>query len=300
MWKYLKARFLWNLARYTDLKKPAHVDLELSTKCPLRCAFCYRNEVEFEKKNIDHALAERVLLQAEFYGIPSIKYNWRGEALENPLELYWALNSFPSFYTMLNTALPRVNDLRIIDDLAKYVDDLKISIDSADRIIYCTVRKGMNPKGFKVLMSNVEALAGLRKKYGKAKLIISRRTSTLTESETDEQFKKAFKGVKFDIKPAIQRNNENIYQMPPIGKGFTYSNRKYCGQPSRRLVIDVDGNVWACCVAYKGQDELLLGNLDDNNLDEIWNGEKRKKLVKDLKNGILNGACAECTSSDVI
>jgi len=298
MLKYLNARLQWNLAKYIDLKKPAHLDLELTTKCRLNCVFCYRNEVKFQKKNIDHDLAIAVLEQAEEIGIPSAKFNWRGEATEND-NIFIYLENFKKFYFMLNTALPMPLPHGKLEVLSRCVDDLKISVDSAGPDIYCQIRKGMTEPAFKRLKEDIEFLTVLRQQHDMPKLTISRRTSKLTEPETDEQFKKAFKGVRFDIKPATPRNNEDIYQMDTNDKRYVYSNRKYCGQPSRRLVIDVDGNAYACCVAYKAQPELYLGNVNDESILDIWNGDKRHKLVKELKLGILNKACAECTSNDI-
>ena len=60
-------------------------------------------------------------------------------------------------------------------------------------------------------------------------------------------------------------NHEIIYD--PY-KNITYdlNTRKYCGQPSRRLIISVNGDCFVCCCAYKEPKELYLGNIKEKSL----------------------------------
>jgi len=281
--KYLLYRLKWYLARWINFKNPVHIDLEVSTKCPLQCDFCFRQETKIIPKNITKELIDIVLNQAK---CKSMKFNWRGESLSTN-RLYYALRmaKVKDIWTMLNTSLCiPVDDM---EKVAYNVDEIKVSFDSSILEIYEQIRKGGN---FDQIVKRIFLLRYYRNEHNKKPLVISRRTVKI--SEPDAAFKKYFEGFKTDIRPAIPRNESKIYDYQ-MSKG-----RKYCGQPSRRVVIDVNGNCWACCCAYKEPKELYLGNVHETSIENIWNGYKRLKIVKQLKKGILNKACAECVSKE--
>lgn len=51
-------------------------------------------------------------------------------------------------------------------------------------------------------------------------------------------------------------------------------------------IWDIEGNVRACCWS-----EIILGNINKNSIEEIWNGEKYQMLRRDTASGIF-----ECNS----
>jgi radical SAM protein with 4Fe4S-binding SPASM domain len=291
-------RIKWHLAKHLNFSSPAHIDIELSTKCKLNCEFCFRKEYKYPAKNIDTNLVYDIFVQAKEMHIPSVKFNWRGEALNHPDWMrIFRLFKQAGFYTMLNTALADMYNGLELDTLAETIDNLKISFDSSAEAIYNHIRKGAD---FFQTLSNLDELIKFRKIYNMPKIILNRRTTTI--SEPDEAFKEFFGNeINYDIRPAIPRNKSNIYKWENIHYDLPYeinSIRKYCVHPSRRLVISENGFVYACCVAYALQPELYLGRLDDKPLKEIWNSEKRMSLINDLNNNVFNSACKNCTSGD--
>ncbi len=53
----------------------------------------------------------------------------------------------------------------------------------------------------------------------------------------------------------------------------------YCWDMFTRLAVDRLGFVY-CCVRYNPDGELVLGNINDNTLDEIWNCKKRTDMME--------------------
>lgn len=298
--KFLLYRLKWHLAYYFNFKAPLHLDIELTSFCNLNCIFCFRKDKAYKKiKNgfIDFELIETILKEAKEIGVKSIKFNWRGEGTlyylyEQAISLAHSLG----FFIYINTNLSLNYSVNFLEMLASKVDVLKVSFDSINEDIYEEIRKNAN---FKIVIDNIQFLAELRKFLKKPKLIISRRVANIKGLESNKEFKKYFKDrkidyIKFDIRPAMKRNQEEIYKNKIINRNI----RKYCGHPSRRLVISWNGNVYACCVAYFEQEELYLGNIKEKSLKEIWNSRKRKNLISNLKNNIFNNACLNCTSKD--
>lgn len=63
-----------------------------------------------------------------------------------------------------------------------------------------------------------------------------------------------------------------------------------CNAPITSMYLSYDGNVLACC---KNRN-YNLGNIENNTLLEIWNGEKKTKLVNKLDNYNFELGCQGC------
>ena len=63
---------------------PLCVDIEIASICDLACPFCYREFIVTPDKIIDDKLCYNLIDQAAELGVPSMKFNWRGEPLLNP------------------------------------------------------------------------------------------------------------------------------------------------------------------------------------------------------------------------
>lgn len=74
-------------------------------------------------------------------------------------------------------------------------------------------------------------------------------------------------------------------------------NDRFCSHPWRQLPILVDGQATVCCVDAEG--EIVLGDVNKQSIEEIWNGEPIQKL----REGFLNKQsahprCVRCGHSD--
>lgn len=63
--------------------------------------------------------------------------------------------------------------------------------------------------------------------------------------------------------------------------------------------IDARGNVWPC-VAHIGTEEFCYGNIYKQPFKEIWEGEKRQQINKDLSRLDINKVCREACRLDEI
>ena len=283
--RHLITRFLWHIAPHVPLPFPVHIDLELTSHCNLKCSFCHRENKKFKDGQFSF------LSMTDFFSsyFRSIKFNWRGEpTLDSMLPHWLSFARTKKRETMLNTnAAAQILDITTL----AHVDDLKVSFDSCLPMVYESIRKGAR---FHRTLQNIIYLAMARGVYKRKPLTISRRETE--ETESNDLFKSFFQSlgidVEFDIAPAIKRNENG---------GFLKNDRprKYCGQPSRRLVIGWNGDVFACCVAYNEPQQLRLGNIHTETIHEIWKSPKRKALVRKLKKGLYPcDECVNCTSRD--
>jgi radical SAM protein with 4Fe4S-binding SPASM domain len=289
--KFKYYRFLWAIAPFVRMRYPLHIDIELTNRCNLDCIFCFRKEYKYLPQDMDIENVKYILRKAKKIGTKSVKFNWRGESTiyKDYIEAIIYAKKL-GLYVYANTSLSALYTVDFLQDFAKYTDVLKVSIDSVNPEMYEKIRKGGR---LEQTLPSLIAVSELRRYYKKSKVIISRRRIKDDNLESDALFKKVLgvSYVKFDIKDAIVRNREGVFNHKKL-------KRKYCGQPSRRLVIAVDGNVYSCCVAYNEDTRLCYGNIEDDSLKDIWNGKHRRMLRYRLKNNKFIGTCKTCTSND--
>ena len=63
---------------------PLCIDIETAAICDLACPFCFRQFAATPDNIIDASFCYNLIDQAAELGVPSIKFNWRGEPLLHP------------------------------------------------------------------------------------------------------------------------------------------------------------------------------------------------------------------------
>ena len=76
---------------------------------------------------------------------------------------------------------------------------------------------------------------------------------------------------------------------------------KFCPKPFDSIVVKDDGSVWFCCSAWL---PYSIGNLYENTLDEIWNGERadiiRKSIIDQSFNYCNHGVCGDISDDRLL
>lgn len=76
-------------------------------------------------------------------------------------------------------------------------------------------------------------------------------------------------------------------------------NYKICHGLLFMTHIDAAGNIWPC-VAHIGATEFLYGNIYENTFEEIWNGKRRKEVIKKMNDMDINKLCRDACRLDEI
>ena len=74
------------------------------------------------------------------------------------------------------------------------------------------------------------------------------------------------------------------------------NEKKYkepCWELYRKLYIMSDGNV-GVCASRDIEGEINIGNINSNNLTDIWRGKKLNQFRSNWKKGILPKVCIKC------
>jgi radical SAM protein with 4Fe4S-binding SPASM domain len=72
--------------------------------------------------------------------------------------------------------------------------------------------------------------------------------------------------------------------------------RRPCGRLLRHLQIYSNGKVGACnCVDFEASSELILGNVAQTSLSDMWNGPRLKQIQSDWRTGkSIPNICQQC------
>ena len=104
----------------------------------------------------------------------------------------------------------------------------------------------------------------------------------MAEKEIDLEMHKQFieywkdKNVYAYVK---SQDNRWLYESDEnLKKNKSHYADQYCEFPWMSTTIMADGNVVPC--TQVSNSELVMGNINENSLDEIWNSEKYKQLRK--------------------
>lgn len=86
----------------------------------------------------------------------------------------------------------------------------------------------------------------------------------------------------------------NAFVGKKIHDGSPPRKRKVlCRKPWWRMTIAWDGRVLPCCLDYDAK--MVLGNIKEQSLSEIWNGPKMKRLRREFLSGrVTNPLCRNC------
>ena len=271
--KYLWYRTQWNMRPKLKWagRAPLHVDMELTNKCNFKCSFCHQATNWLERGDRQEAswhLIKLVIKQCRDLGVPSMKFNWRGEPLihgqcERAIRV--AKNQ-GIMEVQLNTNASLLDGKHAEDIIASRLDRLIVSCDSADRDTYNRLRRGGDFDKFvnnlRMFRAKCDEAKSVGKKVPRVRMNVAVQSANCGELERIEEF--------FGDLVDEFRYNEIYNPMRSIDGGESRVGRKRgCPQIYQRLIVSAEGDIIPCCVDYKKM--VTLGNiLSGTTLGQAW------------------------------
>ncbi len=283
------------LADIIPLAHPFTIYIEQTKFCNFKCYYCMHathdkaNGVFSQKghvmQHMDFELYQKLIEQLGILGIKRIVFSGLGEPLMNP--------DFPNFVkyavdagiaerieVLTNGLLltPAYSDALI----AAGITNINISIQGIDALTYqhvCGAKIDFD--GF------VQNLTYLYQHKGKCQIYIKSIDAVLKTEQDKEKFFGIFSPIADRVyvehlvvmQQAVDELWNTVDQVRNLyGENFD-QNRQVCAQCFYFLQAGVDGYVYPCSIPGLGK-EFSIGNIQDNTLQEIWNGEKRKQHLR--------------------
>ena len=275
---------------HIDSETPSHLIVEPVSACNIRCIMCFQVDESFSGNkefmgNMDLELFKKVIDDAENIGIQAVTLSGRGEPTLHPRlgdMLDYCKGKF--FDLKMNTNATRLNETLMHKIIEAGVTDLVFSVDSYEKDEYERIRVLGK---FDEIVTNIKKFKEINDRY------------------SDSKCATRISGVKIDKKQNIEEftkfwNNyvDHVVMVEMSERWDTYNNQvEHAGiQPCNflwgEMYVWYDGKCNPCDVDYKS--ELLVGNIKENSIKDIWNGE----LYKKLRSSHLSGKRNECFPCD--
>ena len=319
MLKYteLKNHQRQNLIDVIPLKKPFTLLIEPSNYCNFKCISCFQS-----LKGENYLTSRRGCMSMETYmRIIEQFENWDGDKLKVlKLSLYGEPFTNPLFGEMLRIAkesniaerIETTTNASLLSetlcmDLVKYgIDYIRVSIYGGNQRRYEEVA-GISSINMENIWYNLKKIQNYKKEFDQEKPFISAKMLD-TYSEENEEFLKKFAPVADEVYIDKPHNwiatEEKSFINSLYGEAKqdalhadlkkTLSNRIACPMPFTTLAIRQNGDVSPCCIDWIGGTNL--GNIHDENIQDIWNGEQMYQFRKmQLENRRTeNSSCRNC------
>ena len=281
---------------------PLYLMIEQTYSCNLKCPSCIHGFPEDKKKfNSDtkvmpRDLFEQIIIEGEKNNCPSIAFHVNDEPLivpDLPDRIAYAKeHGFMDLFIVTNGTL--LNPKLTKDLIDAGLTRILFSIDAATSPTYEKVRPGLKG-GFEQICKNLNFLVETKKSRN---LILPATRASFVESEinrheTEEFIKKFSKLVDYiDIQGFSSYYDRNLDLIPKDAKKAEYK----CSAPWRELIIRANGDVLPCCTFYGY--EIVVGNVYETSLKDIYQGKLVKQLRKEFKEGVYTlPVCQACTDS---
>jgi MoaA/NifB/PqqE/SkfB family radical SAM enzyme len=286
-WAELPRLAVKNGLNATDLKASGHIplsiDIEVAALCDLACPFCFRQHILTPDKIIDSNRCFRLIEQAAELGVPSIKFNWRGEPLLNPRlpEYIKYAKQCGILDVIINTNATKLDEAMSRRLIEAGLDLIIYSFDGGTRESYERMRPGrFKTNNFDDVYKNIRQFKAIRDRmnsplpYTKIQMILTAETFSeqdafveLFESYVDDVSVKQYteRGANLEelsgdardqLARALEENGmpeETPFMRDMDGTMYIATGRIPCEQPFQRLLVTYDGRVGMCCYDWGAQ-----------------------------------------------
>jgi len=305
VWK--KYREDWEeFCTYKKISKfPPHLEIELNYSCNLRCPMCtWSAETMIEKKEdwFKFEEYEKLIDEAVTNGTKSIRLCYVNEPLiRQDLDQFVKYAADKGILDIIITTNGTLLTKNISKKLINAgITKVNVSLDAFTEETYEKVRVGGD---FNITKQNILDFIEVRNQLGKKipKLKVSFVRTKINDHEKND-FLEYWKdkvdgiGVQNMLNPFTtgRFKDEKKKDVLEIEEGRKENKDFKCPEPNKRMTLRGNGDVIGCC-SLAAMD-MVVGNLKNNSLKEIWNNEKMEELRKIHQNGEYekNPICKAC------
>lgn len=322
-----------NLPLIEIVDYPEVIHFEVTRNCNLKCYMCRENREQEVKEigltNLDYDLFEKTIPFAQHINNVAL-FGW-GEPLVHPEfdKFVSAISKIKERNKpcLKNRQKPYVNftsNAALLSEglirhlIEQELNEIVVSIDSPVPSIYNFIRKNAD---FNQVISNLYNLKKIKNEHGinYPALTIAVVAMRRTIEELPEMIKLAAdlgssrvlvnyltvvtKGLEqeslfyhqdlanrmFDLAEKTAKE-VGITVTLPTRFGLKTDAKGYCDDVQEMFYIRAEGTVLGCCIAT----DYIIGDLKHESPEGIWQGERRKKLIDNLRKGVLTGQCKDC------
>lgn len=290
----LKQRKRVNLVEDVPLPGPLLVHIEPTNLCNFKCTCCPESLPTFKEisgGNFYLSVDDFNIVANELSTVSTIKginFFAMGEPLANKnliqfVSIAKSKNLSDHYMLSSNGALLRQEKYRGLCESG--LDFLRISIFGSNEEMHRSVTQSKVP--LSKIRDNVAEFRKFRISNGFEKPMVTVKMIDSGNARHNEEFLQYFSDIGDEIilEPLTNWNDSNekdfsrqfaSYAGDLLETNHYRRKKEVCPFPFYSLIIHSDLNVSVCCVDW--EKKLVIGNLKQNSLLEIWNGERLRKI----------------------
>lgn len=310
------------LEAVTDSEKakkvyPIYIEVSPTGACNHRCVFCAMDYIGYKPRTLNIEVMKRVVPEMGQLGVKSIMFAGEGEPL-----LYRDINKLAKLtvdsdidiaFSTNGVLLKR----QIVEDMIPITTWIKVSIDAGTPKTYVSIHNTQE-SDFTTVIDNLKYAIKYKQKWNLscaigAQLLLlpenSHEIETLAKICRDDigldylvikpysqhMSSKTRRYEELNYQPFVERAKEAtllssgnfkvIYRSETTKNHMNrHNNFKSCDAvPFFWAYVVANHDVYACS-AFLQDERFRLGNLAHNSFQEIWEGEKREKLLEMMHN----------------
>ncbi|MCK4553261.1 SPASM domain-containing protein [Candidatus Pacearchaeota archaeon] len=289
-----------NAIKKLEKEFPIGVDIGITNACNANCIMCPHSklknigtmEMKLYKKIIDNCSKLKIkIVILSFFGEPLLD-----KTLIEKIKYAKEKNLSVAFYS--NASL--LTEKWAEDLINSGLDSITISFDGYSKEVYEKIRRGLK---FEVVKNNILNLIKLKNKLKAKNPEINLVLVELEENKHEiKKFYEEWKNKVENINIINMRNWADEIEKKGTKESFHFNyklKRTPCALIWQKMVVDWNGDVVLCCDDWNHS--IVLGNLKKQSIEEIWKGDKLKKIreVHVKRNFSKIPLCAKCNKKSV-
>jgi radical SAM protein with 4Fe4S-binding SPASM domain len=261
--EYQEYRRSWleNPANFIVRDFPLHLDVEITSRCNLRCTFCDKLPLLSKDQQGDMSLAQykKIIDEGRAGRLWGLKLSYRGESLLHPdvveMVAYAKANGVLDIYFNTNGMLLSESlSLQLMD---AGLDRISLSVEGTDPVAFERERRGAN---FHRILQNLDRLMSLRTQKGYAHPRV--RVQTVRFPDLDlEDYRRFWLNHCDEVAAVDYKDSTNRV------KGLECRDWA-CPQLWQRMTIEWTGDVMPC--NNDDYRRLCLGNVKERSIAACW------------------------------
>lgn len=282
--------------------RPGHLTLELTNLCNANCIFCPYSQQLRAHERMTEAVFKKAVGDYVAMGGGSVDLTpIVGDPLIHPQFLEWVrfLRSLPQIDRITVTTNGILLSKHGIDEiLDSGLSRINISMAGFDREMY---RRIYRVDAYRKVIANVEKLlaANSRRKRKVPIFLCLRPDRPQSEVLASPDFRRLLPyHPRVSFADVLSRSGGQIDALP---EGMTLADLPLtpksapCIATYFGLAVQSGGDVQVCaCESSVNAPGLVIGNVLDQSLGDIWRGARMEALRRSFTDGSLNPNCAKC------
>lgn len=264
---------------------PRLYQLEVTSKCNLRCGFCPRTFDFRRSKNEQMSYGEFCMVLDKMPWIKSLELFHFGESLLNPqLPLMLRECRRRGIYSVLASNLAIAKPQMLFDALTEGIDYLVMDVDSLDPETYEKARVGAR---WEQMVEQVRMVLDWKpnRPYCVAQQIMLPGATPYTAGDV-----RVAMGASH-TPDAVTHKFFDSFRGSVYDKGGMAGD-DLCREAFYGFTVHVNGDVVPCDRDWAG--DALMGNIFEQSVEEIWMGDKFKEFRTQMKSPIKPSICRKC------